>query len=340
MTLTEIVQLINRSKKLIIPLFLVVLLAAGGVHLLQQRKLPTEKLPPPSDFGGSNLPPSVQLKSGLKLPRWMDVYQIVEGDIPLTKSWAEAVGETFGFTSPPRISEGKTFIWSDSKRWLSLGEKAEGGRYLRYGLDLLSNPSLVGSKDKVLPSGSEAAEIARQFLVEGGFNSASRLVSSESRPPQLVAVRGPHWVDVSDESEADALRLIMVEKIGEIPIFEPAAEGQGSLVAYVGREGKILKVDYSWGERDYQLFDRYPLRDISDALAAGKVVEVVGEGWESITTELRSLYITSASLGYFADSSAGYVYPIFVFQGSGSGKEGKTFQVTVLAPAVSSKWMK
>lgn len=331
MTLTEIVLLMNRSKKLIALFCLTLLLGAIGIQLYQQRELPAEKIAAPS-LSGDELPPSVQLKSGLKSPaKWMDVYRIVESDVPLTKDWAGAVAKKFGFTSPPKVAKEENFLWSSKEKWLSLDKD-----HLRYGLDLLSNPSLVGDKSENLSSEQQAAEIVRQFLVEKGFNTASRLTSLET---SLVAIRSARWLDVDEESEADAFRLDMSEKIEDIPILEPGTEGVGSLVAYVGWEGKILKLSYSWGERDYQVFDRYPLRGLDDGLTDGKVIEVTGEGLEGMTIELQTLYVTSVSLGYFADSSSGFVYPVFVFQGTGSAKEGKSFQVTVLAPAISSKWL-
>ncbi len=337
MTLTELVALLGKSKKILIPAVVVLLLVLVGLQLAYRQRLPKVKLPA-SSIGGEAVPTSIRVRGRFSLPRWAAVYQIIEGGVPLTKGWAEAVGVKFGFTSSPQSStleEAKSFIWGEKEKWLSLGE--EGGRnYLRYGLDLLKNPSLLGKKSKPLPSEKEAVGEVRQLLLSGGLNTASRLILFES---SWVTMDGQMWAASSEEGEADALKLIMGEKLEDLPIFIPGSEALGSLVAYVGRGGKVLKVSYLWSEVEYHLFDHYPLGDLQQAVFAGGVIEVVGQGMTAELVELRSLTIDNVSLGYLADFTSGFTLPAFIYKGSGLNDRGKLVWATVIAPAIPSQWL-
>jgi len=241
--------------------------------------------------------------------------------------WPRALG--FGGL-PQRLAdngEESLYLWSKEGETLVIDE---GASSLSYRVDLHADPNtLTGS---FLPTFEQAVGIVEQTLQE--LEIASNLL--EYDPTKNKALRaGVSLVQETTLAEAELLEVRFSARIGDYPLYLESGPGLDPAIAWVGKEGKLLRLDYhSLGAVGEKIGD-YPLKNKEEVLQSldrgeGVVVSTSLEGGE----EMVATAITKVELGYLLPSpDTAVLQPVFVLSGKAQTVEGKTGNVVLYLKA-------
>jgi len=245
----------------------------------------------------------------------------------LIARWPRALG----FSGEPELLEdaleGTLYLWSREGQTLIVNE--EGSR-LSYRVDLNEPTVLSGS---FLPSFEAAAEIIGRTLEELGSASGGLQHDPAKNQPLKTGVS---LVQETVFAEAELLEIHFTAKVDNYPVYLEGGPEWDPVLAWVGRDGKLLRLEYHpigvLGEKvaDYPIKNQEEVLQNLDA-GKGVVVSSSFSGGE----EIVSTVITKADLGYLVpqlDTTA--IQPIFVLTGSAKTRSGKTGAVTIYLPAV------
>lgn len=319
--------------KLLIVIVGVALVGAGLLVLLTRKPAPTEPLPelpvveitpavPQPEYARYNMQAS--LPQVEKLP----VYRYSE-----TKNQPTVWARALGFSGEPGeiedALEGTLLLWSQEGQTLVINE---GGSGLSYRVDLKADPSILAGS--FLPTFEQAAAVVGRTLTELGAttdlleydptkNKALKTAVSEVRETKLA--------------EAELLEIHFIAKIDNYPLYLQSGPESDPVLAWVGRDGKLLRLEYHSVGTVGEKFADYPVKDEEGLLkdlegGKGLVVSSNLEGGE----EIVSTTITKVSLGYLLPKPEAIVMqPIFVMQGQARTAKNKTGQITIYLEAIN-----
>ena len=327
------------NGKLLIVVVGVVLLGLGLVVWLTRGPAPTGPLPEL---------PEVEVTPGVPQPKYsryslqaalpqvnkLPVYRYENGcpdsvckARPL--EWARALG--FG-GAPEEIEdalEGTLLLWSKEGQTLVINEDGSG---LSYRVDLKSDPSILSGS--FLPTFEQAASIVERTLTELGETSI--LLKHDSSKNKALKV-GVEYVNETSFDQAELLEIHFTAKIDDHPVYLEGGPEWDPVLAWVGRDGKLLRLEYHpVGILGEKIAD-YPLKNQEEVLQGldngeGVFVSSSLEGGE----EIASTVITKISLGYLLPQlDATTIQPIFVLTGQSQTASGKTGTITIYLSAVS-----
>jgi len=331
----EMVKLLN--VKLLIFIIVVAVLGVGLLVWSTRGPVTTEPLPElPAVKVTPVMPQPVAPRHTLRAPLpqviKLPVYQY-DGDVVANFSsrWPNALG----FSGEPQeiedALEGTLLLWS--KEGETLVVAADGSR-LSYRVDLSTETHPTGVFGSFLPSFEAAAEIVGGTLTELG--STSELLEHEAAKNKALKV-GVEYVRETTVDQAELLEIHFTAKIDNYLLYLPSGPEQDAVLAWVGRNGKLLRLEYcplgTVGEKiaDYPVKDEEELRRDLER-GKGTVVSSSLEGGE----EIVSVTITKVSLGYLRPQfGATVIQPIFVLSGQAKAASGKTGTVTLYLPAAT-----
>ncbi len=242
--------------------------------------------------------------------------------------WAGALG----FAGEPQevedALEGTLYLWSQEGETLVISEDASS---LSYRVDLKSNPETL--RGSFLPNFEQAAAIVERTLEE--FGDVSGLLTYDPTKNKALKV-GVEYVNETALEQAELVEIHLVAKVDDYSVYLGSGPEQDPVLAWVGRDGKLLRLEYHpLGALGEKISD-YPLKnptEILQDLDSGKGVVVSSnlEGGE----EIVSITITKTDLGYLLPQpEATIIQPIFVLTGSARTASGKSGAITVYLPAV------
>ena len=325
----------TKSVTLII-IIVVAIVGIGLVVLWQRTRVPTEPLPElPVVEVEPVVPqpaaPSYTLRASLPKVTKLPVYGFKNDVVAqFTARWPRA----FGFTGEPEkiedALEGTLLLWSKEGQTLVVNEDGSG---LSYRVDLNEPAVLSGS---FLPTFEQAAGIVERTLTElGSAKGRLNLLRYDSTKSKFLK-KGVSLVQETTLAEAELLKIHFTAKIDNYPIYLESGPEWDPVLAWVGRDGRLLRLEYHpTGTLGEKIAD-YPLKNQEEILedlerGEGTVVSSNLEGGEVIV----AVTITKAGLGYLLPKSdAAAIQPIFVLTGSARTASGKTGAVTIYLPAV------
>ena len=244
------------------------------------------------------------------------------------ENWARSLG--FGGL-PQKIKDarrGALYLWSKEGETLVIDE---GASSLSYRVDLHADPNtLVGS---FLPTFEEASLIVERTLTELGDESGLL----EFNPTKNKALgAGVSLVQETTLAEAELLEIHFTAKVGNYPLYLESGPELDPVIAWVGKDGKLLRLDYHpVGTLGEKIAD-YPLKNKEEILRSldrgeGVVVSSSLRGGE----EMAATVITKVGLGYLLPQpEATVIQPIYILQGQVMSKDGKTARATIYLSAI------
>ena len=244
--------------------------------------------------------------------------------------WAKVLG----FAGEPQeiedALEGTLYLWSKEGGTLVTSEDASSLSY-RVDLSTLTHPT--GMFGSFLPSFEAAAEIVERTLTELG--ATPNFLEHDPSKNKALKV-GVEYVNETKLDEAELVEIHFVAKVDDYPVYLGSGPEQDPVLAWVGRDGKLLRLEYHplgvLGEKiaDYPIKNQEELRKDLEG-GKGTVVSSNLEGGE----EIAAVAITKISLGYLLPSlDATVIQPIYVLQGSARTSGNKTGQITIYLEAV------
>ncbi len=318
------------NVKLLVAIVGVMLLGLGLMVLLTRGPAPTEPLPelPVVEITPVVPQPAVPIYTlRVSLPKVtkLPVYQYSFASAPT--SWAR----NLGFAGEPEeiedALEGTLYLWSKEGQTLVINEDASS---LSYRVDLNEPAVLSGS---FLPSLEAAAEIVERTLAELG--ETLRLL--EYDPTKNKALKtGVSLVQETILAEAELVEVHFVAKVGDYPIYLESGPEQDPVLAWIGRDGKLLRFDYSPLGKVGEKVGEYPLWSAEEVLAMlergeGVVVSSTLEGGQTIA----SATVTRIAVGYLLPPpDATTLQPVFVVSAKVTTTGGKIGEVTIYLPAI------
>ncbi len=242
--------------------------------------------------------------------------------------WARALG--FG-GEPEAIEdalEGTLLLWSREGQTLVVNKD---GTSLSYSVDLKADPTTLSGS--FLPTFEQAASIVERTLTELGATSG--LLAQDLAKNQALKT-GVSLVQETTLAEAELLEIHFTAKIDDQPLYLSNPPLADPVLAWVGRDGKLLRLEYHPVGAVGEKIADYPLKNQEEVLQAldngeGFVVSSGLEGGE----EIVSTTITKVTLGYLLPRpDATVIQPIFVLTGQARTRSGKTGAATIYLPAV------
>ena len=312
----------------------VAVLGIGLVILWQRTQAPTEPLPvlPVVEVAPMIPQPGYarySLRASLPTVKTLPVYKY--NWPPNQSKLGSGQAQALGFAGEPEMIEdaleGTLYLWSKEGQTLVIDEQASG---LSYRVDLKADlATLSGS---FLPTFEQAASIVERTLTELGGDSS--LLSHD--PTKNKALKtGVSLVQETTLAEAELVEIHFLAKIDDYPIYLSNPPLADPILAWVGRDGKLLRLEYHpLGILGEKVAD-YPLKNQEELLedlerGEGTVVSSSFSGGE----EIVSIAITKIDLGYLLpQSDATTIQPIFVMTGQAGTVNGKSGAVTVYLPA-------
>jgi len=320
--------------KLLIVVIGVLLLGVGLVVWWVGRPTPTGLLPEL---------PAVEVKPVVPQPG--AVRYSLQASLPEVKklpayNWTPDRGDpskwagVLGFAGEPQevedALEGTLLLWSKEGETLVINKDASSLSY-RVDLSTLTHPT--GVFGSFLPSFEAAAEIVESTLTELGA-TANFL---EHDPGKNKALKvGVEYVNETKLDEAELVEIHFVAKVNDHPVYLGSGPEQDPVLAWVGRDGKLLRLEYHPVGILREKIADYPLKNADEVLqdlnnGKGTVVTSNLEGGE----EIVSATITRVTFGYLLPQpEASTIQPIFVLTGSARTASGKSGAITVYLPAV------
>jgi len=310
------------------------LLLVGVVLVLRRQggKPPVPSTPLPALEIPSPLPRPVSVHYTLSAPL-PEVFQLpVYRFSPFGGADPQKWAKDLGFGGEPQEVEdalrGTLYLWTENGKTLTIDENAS---YLLYTVDLLANPATLSGS--FLPTDEQAQAIVERTLQD--LTPELRLWQLEPRGSRALRVGAAQMSECLPD-RADLLEVRFGARIGNYSLYLSHAPLSDLVLAWVGRDGKLLRLEYhpvgTLGEK----IGDYPVKDEEELLKdleGGKGV-VVSSGLEG-GEEIASVIITRVELGYLLPSpEATTIQPIFVLSGQARTAEGKTGAVTVYLPAV------
>ncbi len=331
----------NRRLVLIVIVISIVILGLGLMTwLVARRPVPVGPLPQLPNVEVTPVVPqpggAVQysLRASLPAVENMGVYEYAPLDSARdakTSSlrWPGVLGFSGKAQEIEDALEGTLLLWSKEGQTLVVNEDGTG---LSYRVDLKSDPSILAGS--FLPTFEQAASIVERTLTELG--PPSKLLEYNNFKSETLKT-GVEYVQETSSEEAELVEIHFVAKIDEYPIYLEKGPQWSPVLAWVGRDGKLLRLEYTpLGNLGEKIAD-YPLKNQEELLrdlerGEGTIASSNFEGGE----EVVSVAVTKVNLGYLLPSpNANIVQPIFVLQGQARAKSGKTGQVTIYLEAVS-----
>jgi len=327
------------NGKLLIVIIGVVILGGGFVILWQKTQVPIGPLPslPKVEVTPALPQPSYArytLQASLPQIEKMAVYKYERATTRgrSYNDWSRALG----FAGEPEeledALEGTLYLWSKEGQTLVINEDASS---LSYRVDLNDPTALTGS---FLPTFEQAAGIVERTLTElgstrGGFGDSSTLAHDPTKNRALKT--GVSLVQETTLNEAELLETHFIAKIGDYPLYLESGPEGDPVLAWVGRDGKLLRLEYRpIGVLGEKIAD-YPLKNAEEILqdldvGKGVVVDSDFSGGE----EIVSTVITKVDLGYLLPQlNTTTIQPIFVLTGQARTQSGKTGTITIYLPA-------
>lgn len=318
------------------------LLLGVGLGVLWQRFRPETRreTPPPLPKVeiSSNLPQdglgSYSFRASLPSLETAAVYQyyLADGD---SKEKARAWAKVLGFAGEPQevadSLRGTLYRWAEAGRVLIIDSQATN---LSFAVDLLAAPEVL--KGSFLPTFESAAAIIERTLAElsPAFGGSNLLKFDVSKSEALVA--GAARAKKVTVDEADFVEIHFTSSIKDQPAVSEVGPDIDPLVAWVGRDGKLLRLELqvvgSLGEKvgDYPLKS---LEEVKEGLEGGEGV-VINSTLEG-DQEIVSTTITQISLGYLLpEAHAQIIQPIFILRGQARTAGGQTGEVIVYLVAL------
>lgn len=283
--------------------------------------------------------PSYTLRAPLPQIEKLPVYQyapldFARGAEALLLHWSK----TLGFSGEPEVLEdaleGTLYLWPKEGQTLVINEDVSS---LAYRADLNEPAALSGS---FLPTFEQAAEIVERTLTElgsarGGSGDSNLLAHDPTKNKSLKT--GVSLVQETKLSEAELVEVHFVAKVDTHPLYLESGPEWDPVLAWIGRDGKLLRLEYRpLGTVGEKIAD-YPLKNSEEVLqnldnGKGVVVSSNLSGGERIV----STTITRVSLGYLLPSpEANVIQPVFVLKGNARTAQGKVGQVIIYLEAVS-----
>ena len=309
---------------------LLVLLTKGPVTTEPRPELPVVEITPVVPQPAA---PRYTLRASLPQVIKLPVYQY-EGDVvaQFIARWPKALGFSGEAQEIEDALEGTLLLWSKEGETLVV---AADGSSLSYRVDLPTTTKPTGVFGSFLPSFEAAAEIVKGTLTELG--TLSELLKHDPTKNQALKT-GVSLVQETTLDEAELVEIHFVARIGNYPIYLSNPPLADPVLAWVGRNGKLLRLEYrplgTVGEKiaDYPVKDEEELRRDLER-GKGTVVSSSLEGGE----EIVSVIITKVSLGYLQPQfGATVIQPIFVLSGQAKAASGKTGTVTLYLPATTA----
>ena len=242
--------------------------------------------------------------------------------------------KVLGFSGEPEeiedALEGTLLLWSKEGQTLVVNEDASG---LSYRVDLKADPTTLSGS--FLPSFDAAAEIVERTLEELG-SARGGLGLLKHDPTKNKALKtGVSLVQETTLAEAELVEVYFTALINDYPVYLEGGPEWDPVLAWVGRDGKLLRLEYhpvgTVGEKiaDYPLKNQEELLEDLDN-GEGIVVSSSFSGGE----EIVSTVITKIDLGYLLpQSNTTAIQPIFVLTGQSQTAKGKTGTITIYLPA-------
>jgi hypothetical protein len=263
-----------------------------------------------------------------KLPVYR--YEYATGD---ARKRAENWARILGFAGEPLESEsvwrGPLYTWTAGGSTLVVDQNATT---LSYSIDLLADPqNLAGS---YLPTFTEAAAVVERTLEE--FGVVSGLLEHDSTKNRALKT-GAARVKETTLTEAELLEIHFIAKIDDYPVYLPSGPGTDPVLAWVGYDGKLLRLEYHPIGTVGEKIGDYPLKNEEELLndleeGKGTVVETTLEADQKPV----AMTITRVRLGYLLPTAeAMTIQPIFVISGQAVTADGIVGQTTIYLPAVS-----
>ncbi len=321
------------NAKFLIVIIAVAVVGLGVVVWLTRGAAPTAPLPEL---------PSVEVTPVVPQPAGMVRYSL-QASLPNVQRlpvyrWervdtqVDPYARVLGFSGEPEAIEdaleGTLLLWSQEGQTLVVNQDGSG---LSYRVDLKSDPSaLTGS---FLPTFEQAAAIVERTLEE--FGSAPG--GLEYDPTKNKALKtGVEYVSETTTDQAELVEVHFTAKINDYPLYLQSGPDWDPVLAWVGRDGKLLRLEYHpLGTVGEKIAD-YPLKNYEEVLqdlnnGKGVVVSSNLEGGE----EIISTTITRVTLGYLLPQpDVTVIQPIYVLQGGARTASGKTGTVTIYLGAV------
>lgn len=323
--------MVMKDRRLILIIIVsIVVVGLGLVFLWRRTTIQPEVLPPlPAVEIESFVPqPALSnytLRAALPQIEKLPVYRYSE-----TRNQPGGWSRALGFSGEPEILEdaleGTLYLWSKEGQTLVVDEQSRG---LSYRVDLNEPAVLSGS---FLPTFEQAASIVERTLEELG--SPSELLEYNDFKSEPLKT-GVSLVQETTLTEAEFLEIHFTAKIGDYPVCLEGGPEWDPVLAWVGRDGKLLRLEYHpIGTVGEKIAD-YPLKNSEEVLrdldsGKGVVVSSNLEGGE----EIISTTITKVSLGYLLpQATTTAVQPFFVLTGQARTASGKSGAVTIYLPA-------
>ena len=325
----------ENRRLILIVIIGIVILGVGAVVWWRMTAAPAEPLPElpvveVTPVVPQPTAPRYSLRGSLPQVEKLPVYQYNPPGGGVVAQFIARWPRALGFSGEPEMIEdaleGILLLWSKEGQTLVIDEQASR---LSYRVDLNEPAALSGS---FLPSFEAAAEIVERTLEELG--EASELLQHD--PVKNKALKtGVSLVQETTLAEAELLEIHFVAKVNDYPIYLSNLPLADPVLAWVGRDGKLLRLEYRpVGNLGEKIAD-YPLKNSEEVLqnlnsGEGVIVSSNLEGGE----EIISTTITKVGLGYLLPQpNATTVQPIFVLTGSAKTRSGKTGVVTIYLPA-------
>jgi len=321
------------NVKLLIITVGVVLVVLGLVFWWGRTRVPSEPLPPlPKVEISPAVPqpeaPRYNLRASLPKVEKLPVYEYSFPERGSPSGWAQALG----FSTEPQVIEdaleGILYLWSEDGQTLVINEDASS---LSYRVDLKADPTVLAGS--FLPTFREAATIVRRTLEELG--EVSELLEHDVTKNKALKT-GVSLVQETSLADAELVEVCFTTKIGGYPVYLESGPDWDPVLAWIGRDGKLLRLEYhSVGNLGEKIAD-YPLKNEEEVLEGleggeGTVVSSNLEGGQ----EIASVTITRVSLGYLLPSpNTAVIQPIYVLQGQARTDKGKFVQITIYLEAV------
>lgn len=322
----------KNNRFLVLILIGFVVLVGLVLVLLGRRPVPVRPLPELPPVAITPVVPqpglvSYSLRASLPQIEKLPVYEYENGcPDSICKARPLEWARTLGFSGEPQeiedALEGTLLLWSKEGQTLVVDQQASG---LSYRVDLKADPTtLTGS---FLPTFEQAAAIVERTLTELG--ATSDLLAHD--PAKNKALKtGVSLVQETTLTEAELLEVHFTAKIGDYPVYLAGGPEWDPVLAWIGRDGKLLRLEYEpLGTVGEKIAD-YPLKnqeELLEDLEGGKGVVVSSnlEGGE----EIVSVIITKVDLGYLLPQ------PIYILTGQALTAKSKTGTVTIYLPAAA-----
>lgn len=201
---------------------------------------------------------------------------------------------------------GTLYLWSKPGQTLIVNQEASN---LSYSVDLLADPKTLSGS--FLPTFEQAAAVVKRTLLDLGTDS--QLLEFNSQRSRALRA-GVSWVHPTGLAEADLVEIHFTAAIDSYPLYTSSGPDQDPVVAWVGKDGKLLRLEFQVVGSLGEALGDYPLKNREEILAdlnagRGTIVSSNLLGGQ----ELESITITRASLGYLLPSSdASTLQPVFV----------------------------